>query len=407
MRLHLLIDRPIESYVYLERYVNDGSPSGYSFAHSVSRPYHPLYGHPTFDLPIFLIPRNRVIKEGRYEDLPCWGGTTDGSRLPIPVHPDLLGDVSLPVEFSGAPDLMIPVTPTASARTVLTNWRTATQPLFIKLHYPRKIGRFNRGIPLFKWLASIESARLTREYLHRFGSGFGVFDEFAGAYIESDRVDNGVGTIFRSLPNVLPDSTLIPAFALFSYDRQRPRDPTLLAQIISEFNYGIEDVIEQFVSPLVYSYVHLCTSGGLIPECNAQNLVFQVTTRGNVKRIFLRDMEDMWKDLTVMAALGLGSQYVEYHTIQEGVDRDYYRRRSFMFDFKLSEYVLLPMAISAASALNLSEKRMSDRIKEIVQHAWEPHPDYFQPRDRWFCYPKELHVSRDHYEERLGPLFRT
>jgi len=122
------------------------------------------------------------------------------------------------------------VAPTASTRTVLTMETPANVPRhFIKLHYPRRISRFNRRLRRKNIRNSVEA---THDLAHV------KFDKFA--YLPDSLGftygDGGApwGFLAREgTPRPYRGARfLVPYFALYGGDLQHPDDRPLLVQII-------------------------------------------------------------------------------------------------------------------------------------------------------------------------------
>lgn len=112
----------IELHMYMERYVNDGSPSGFSFTYSTSKQYSPKYGARSFELNLF-----------RTENIHLYGKNEHNifSNC-IAIHPD---DFDI---FKNRNDCQllnktVSAIPSSSPRTILTNLEGT--PYFLKLHY--------------------------------------------------------------------------------------------------------------------------------------------------------------------------------------------------------------------------------------------------------------------------------
>ncbi len=52
-------DKEVETYVYLEQLVNDGSPSGFTSVHQVSEEFRPQLCR-VFDLPVYGVDRSDI-----------------------------------------------------------------------------------------------------------------------------------------------------------------------------------------------------------------------------------------------------------------------------------------------------------------------------------------------------------
>ena len=61
MKLDEIFRDPTDSLIYMERYVNKGSPSGFTDKYTVSARYDPKSDYPSFDLPLFSFPIDEII----------------------------------------------------------------------------------------------------------------------------------------------------------------------------------------------------------------------------------------------------------------------------------------------------------------------------------------------------------
>jgi len=399
MRLKEIFDTPLPAFIHLERYVNDGSPSGFTGQRGVSAAYAPRGPAPGFEVEVLLMPNNDVVSFGDVATVRRLLGAPP-SCTPIPVHPDILPEIRAAPRMGSIPAISIRAQPTASERTLLT---AGPHPICMKLHYPRPIGRFLRDMQLFKWLGAQDSGRFIRDHLRR-NELIGIFDEPAGAFVFHGSA--GFGTIFRSLPLIGDKGALVPAFSLFARDRRAPEDPPLLEQLVHAEGLTPAWFIDELVRPLLEAYVELSTGAGLIPECNAQNLVASLPAGSPKVRWHLRDMEDVWKDVSVRRARGLESYCVPYHTIDLSTDADYFQRRSFLFDFKLGEYLLGPLVEAAAPLFGVPSEALVAEIRSLSRDLWSATPGYFASEDVWYGYPNVAEVSRATYVAHRGPRFR-
>lgn len=131
----------VEQMVLLERFRNDGSPTGFTWKKSSSVATCPRKSARWFALPLLPFAARDVRC---YGEIPSIFQT--GDRVLYPLHPDCVQLLSLSshkklIHSSPSPLL---VSPTASPRTVLikeTTWRG-----FAKLDYPFVLGRFPRAL---------------------------------------------------------------------------------------------------------------------------------------------------------------------------------------------------------------------------------------------------------------------
>ena len=100
-------------------------------------------------------------------------------------------------------------------------------------------------------------------------------------------------------------------------------------------------------------------------------------------------MEDVDKDLHLSKYFGYNYQCKSYphKCFEEGV-REYKYRSSFMYDFKLGEYILTPLIKVVADKYNLSIIGIQNKIKKYVKDKYLhilPN-DYFPSNGCWyFC----------------------
>lgn len=412
MKFDELCRSPVAGFLQLERYANDESPSGFTISRTaLPTEFHPLGHQSDFELPIFGLPRVSGVQIGEVRDVLWTRPILDADELPCPIHPVVLEEITgkFALLANSQPRLRVRASPTSSGRTVWVPAETETMGVFIKLHFPRVLGRFERGIPLYKWIAASESARLLATHRDVLMPRVDYFYDFVQLFFFEGSGSSGFGTFFRRFPaSFEPEGgrALIPSFSLFSRDRRQPEDPPLLWQILDRRRHSIETLMGELIAPLIESYVEMATNLGLIPEWNAQNLVLELDADGCLRRVCLRDMESLWKDLTVRRAQNLPADFATYHTLRRESDSDYFERRSFLFDFKFGEYVLRPICLSASQRLGVPPQSVLQAARDIGKAAWAAHPDYFSSADLWFRYQAAMEVSRETYEACRDPSFR-
>lgn len=384
-------------YLELERYWNDGSPSG--FNETVSSRYAPT-STGTFRMPVFEANIDACIQVGRPPS--SLGGGQSGATLPVPMHPDAIdATIQTAHAMRRRPIAWKEVVPTASGRTVLM----VDEPTqFIKLHYPAFLGRYPRDLRLFKWLAALENSRELRSHEQAFPPTMGYLPEDAGTFVAGS-METGFGVIYRSAaarPVQEQARVLIPAFSLFA----RRQTGSLICQILRARRDPFESLMGEFVEPLLSAYALLADRLGMIPECNAQNVLFEATPELCVSRVVFRDLGDMFKDLSRRAELGLHTAFCDYKSIDRARDRDYFERRSFSFDFKLGEYILGPLIAMVAEGMGVDVRRLQCAVREVALSTMPDPEEYFGSRTTWFSYPDEVQPGRGRYVQHERPRFR-
>lgn len=131
MKLDKIASNPREALNYLERFVNNGSPSGFTWKYTTSKSTSPLLGDKSYKLMVCYANDDFLSTYGNYPKF------LNSDPKAILIHPDNAKDerVSMfDIEESG-----IQVTPTSSARTV----QLCDYPGYLKLNYWGMIGRVN------------------------------------------------------------------------------------------------------------------------------------------------------------------------------------------------------------------------------------------------------------------------
>ena len=395
----------ISTYLYLERYWNDGSPSGYNL--NISGRYSPSSSHANFPLPVYAVDQFACTHIGELSY--HWSTEIlNLGKLPIPLHPRTYENIKRKYgDFPDQPHKNIDVVPLANGRTVF-HLDNGERPHFIKLHYPEIIGRIPRGLPLFKWISGLENSRELISHIHDFPSSLCFLPEPAGTFFQSTKASPGFGVLYRDFVPVPERKSclLLPAFSLFAQKELEHDTDPLLIQILNDFSPTIENFIDKFITPALSAFVFLSCEIGLIPELHAQNSLYEINLADGSTRFVIRDLSDIFKDFTLRRHIGLHNTFCSYKTINIDRDVDYYKRRSFSYDFKLGEYLLHPLARCFSKGMKIPLHDVIGAILEEAKSIWLKHPDYFLHTDKWYAYPKEDRVSRDSYIEYETPNFR-
>ncbi len=399
----------VDAYVFLERYCNDGSISG--FDRTVPERYSPFTKKATFELPILELDRYRLIQIGEIPYL--WArDTLLAGKLPMPIHPVSENDlISSHPALGGVSQFTIPVIPTSSGRTVMHTSGRET-PHFIKLHYPYEIGRFGRELKLHKWLSGLENSRELRQHEVEFPRGLAYLDEHSGVYYEGEHPIGGFGAIFRDFRPRPPRNNsplLVPTFSLYA-ERGRPSGyrPLLvdLLEVLTKGRARLDDFLQVLIRPVLECYRFLTLDLGLIPEAHSQNTLLECDLESCVVRVVFRDLGDIFKDYSIRCARRLHTSFCSYKCLDPRQDADIFQRRSFAFDFKLGYYLLEPMCRCFADATGVAVNNVIPAVRELSVSLWKDADDYFEDSAHWYCYPPERGVNRDSYERRSKPLFR-
>jgi hypothetical protein len=375
---------PISARRYMERYINGGSPSGFTQRYTSSPETNPFGVTPQFCLWSASIAPDCIEDMGR---LPGWLRVGE-----IPLHPDMVDEPIFTVHAANIHRTDVMVTPTASTRTVeILDSRYGG---YIKLNYDRLLGRVNRRLTRSHANAALDVTRILEDAVAEgtLPPLFAFFAEF-GARVallqQPDETSLEWGAVFRELnPHPWRETTafLIPAFSLFALDSNRPADPPLLAQLIELAAMPSDEYIyENIARPIVSCYFELLLRYALQFECNAQNMVLGFDLSGSITTVAFRDFESVDKDISLAEDLELTVIFNSYPF--KCVKREFYNysiKHSFMYDFKLGEYVLTPIIGMVEPA---AQAALSANIRELARDYIRRLPVGFFPLDGlWYSY---------------------
>lgn len=392
--------------MHLERFVNDGSPSGYSEGpHQVAEPFRPSAPVRSFELPLFRVEATECIGVGV---APTEGFRFDPSpeyRV-VPVHPDI--DRHTVISAGGVPHGFLEVAATSSSRTVAV----IGADHHLKLHYPGLVGRAPRELPLRRVSRSVAVSSALDEAIASPAARAGVdfLREPVGQVWTSGEVE--IGAILRETGPLRPRSAggiVLPWFAMASVDRLAPTDAPLLVQLVQSSD-SMPTTVEKVIEPVLNAFLWLALAQGLIPEAHGQNLLVEVSNEGRVVRVIFRDLLDFVVDDTIRESMG--RSFVEgARTFSDPHDL-LGRWRSWAFDFKLSEYALLPVmqCIARAHHVPLGAVQVECKrhvLKLFAEFGWDASA-YFSRGDEVSYIGQEVPAWGDapHFLTRRGALLR-
>jgi hypothetical protein len=402
-----VIASPVVARRYLERYVNDGSPSGFTQKYTSSPATSPFGPTPTFPLLAAGLP-DHVI-----EDFGCLPGWLSSGEVPL--HPDMALEPLIVFNALEVNATTIQVTPTASTRTVEV--LDPAHPGFVKLSYKGLLGRVERQISKSHALSALDVTDLLDQAIERRSlPAVCSFLRESGARVASLKTTTGAnyewGTVFRESephPSHAATKFFLPVFALFGRDKKRPDDPLILNQLIgSQSPSAHEYVFHEIISPIVTCYFELMLGCAMQFECNAQNVLLGFDSSGRTTAVVFRDFESVDKDLSLAEDLGLQITFrsAPFKCVHRGL-YNYSIKHSFMYDFKLGEYVLSPI-IGAASS-GATSRCLIEHTKELGRGYVGRLPCSFFPADgQWYSYDNVVvdKTARRPYVGRPSPKYR-
>ncbi|WP_316186253.1 MULTISPECIES: IucA/IucC family protein [unclassified Bradyrhizobium] len=397
----------LEVYLHLERYVNRGSPSGFSDVNTTSPGTSAKGSERGFHLPSVEFPSTVECVE--YGLAP--------SFLPsgyLPLHPDMMSNDSFKRCTTVNREFRF-VSPTASERTVMDR---SGDGWFYKLSYNELIGRAPRLITTQHAQSAVEvtsfiSSAIQAQTLPR---GLYFMRETFGRVFKvpnSGRLDEW-GVVLREprpYPHEPTIKLLLPAFAAFSKDSQSPNDALILHQLYERQSKSIEDFLfEDLIAPVYDCYFSLLQNCGMQIEAHAQNIMFALDGSLQIRGVVIRDAESVDKDFSLIETLGLAINPTEtdYKCLRLG-QYNYHIMHSFMFDFKLGEYLVSPLIECAADKYDVNRSTLVERIKKHNATHLEKLPHDFFPSDsKWYSYENVVHTpgARRQYTAHDCPKYR-
>ncbi|MCE7062360.1 hypothetical protein [Dyadobacter sp. CY343] len=396
-------DELFDMYIYLERYINDGSPSGFELGLPAS--YSPFGHQKSVHIPVLLDSWKNHLQIGKIPNIFSY----TQENIPFFVHPFILDEVAIFEDIKHLIVNTVEVQPTASGRTVF--WhdkRQSVVPWFIKLHYPTLLGRFSRELNLFRWLAILERSRELFTLTSIFPKDFCFLYDAGGTFFQNKEPGLNFGTIFRETapsPKLGSKYLLIPSFSLFATKNNNGNGTSLLSDLIEFCDLTPDRFLDLLIFPLINSYIFLIRKLGMIPEFNAQNVLYELDIASKQVRVVFRDVGDCFIDFEIREMENLHLNFCSYKTLDPLRHHDIFQRRSFAFDFKLSHYILLPLLNEFSKSTSFSRSHLVLRVKEYFKSKFPAYPKYFNS-EKWYSYPNEFGVNRDSYIENSDPIFR-
>ena len=418
VKIKELIKNPARAARYVERHVNDGSPSGFSEKFTTSRQTSPFGLTHGFNLHICRAPADWCRTYGEIPQWPAGEGIADTSWILI--HPDMAENrqlVNPEVSLSLVTEHR--VVPTASGRTV--QYVNGIEPDYVKLHYDGILGRINRALPFTKSISGPEVSRIVCAGISEglLCEKMAVLPEVGARTVTLPFEDGFVewGMTWRSHKPYGKTAKqvhfAIPAYGLFSTDRFASYDLELLVQIIRAVGGKPEDyVLEKLVIPMLDCYFSVVQNLGLHLEWNAQNLLIGFDEELCPVAFISRDLKSVDKDLTMRERLGLPNDFDvhPFKCIEKG-QYNYAIKHSFMFDHKFGDYVIDPILSVVSEAMGCKQVGLRAAVRDAADaHIRKLPGDFFPEDDCWYMFRRVL-VDQDRedrpYLALKNPKFRT
>lgn len=403
MLLKTIKSSSLTAWQYMERYVNRGSESGFDKVNqslpSFTSAYSEQCCYPMNVYDCRILKTETLFANDAHDILQPNEFVFHPGNIILSKDNELLRQTLK--SFTLIMETQYTAIPTASSRTVFINNSSDKCLGFLKLHYDGLIGRVNRAITKQQALSSIELTKVITDAMNKaiLPRDLYFFKEPFAKVVYNGTYE--MSYIYRELKPYPYDERLkyiIPMFSLFSIDKCAPSDKTLLQQLFEAQNKPIEDfLLDKILLPIFKSYFELLLTLGLQPEWQAQNVLLGIDENYDICGIVFRDLESVDKDIELMKSLTFyhNKQYpffesYDYKCIwynyRPYTNNSYQIKHSFMFDFKLCRYLVLPIIEAACSFCHCNKDRLEKVIAEFNQQYLLRLPLDFFPQNCWYNY---------------------
>ena len=281
MQLSLKIIRdPINSLIYLERYVCTKDYHVLANYSEVSKSYNPQTRNDGFELPLLNFPINL---HGDVNSIP------NILKSHFPMHPDTVEDLKIKMEEIVQ---YIKVIPTSSMRTVLVDAKE--KKVFLKLSINRYIARSKRKLSSKQIIHGLAVTKDIEKALSEKSmqlKDFAFLPEVAG--IVTTIHGEEIGAVVRSVepyPKNNTDRGYIQFFALYSSDINNPSDEPLLVQLIRHNSVDpLDFTLTKIIEPVIRHFNYFASEKGLLLQAHAQNTLLEINPDFSIGRIIYRD----------------------------------------------------------------------------------------------------------------------
>src|SRR5499426_4449460 len=392
-----------QALLYMERYVDEGTRTYSPFAaKSEAAPeYQPRSGCPSFELITVFAPQSQVSIFQAEPQRNLLEYYVPSEQVRFLIHPETWASSGidnldeLHALRRGEP---LQVAPTASTRTALTTETPANVPRhFIKLHYARRISRFNRRLRRKNIRNSVEA---THDLAHVRFDKFAYLPDSLG-FIYGDCGAPWGFLVRERTPRPFQEARfLIPYFALYGGDLQHPEDRPLLVQMIERLGAEPQSfVISEIMIPVLDCWAKVVRDRGILLESHAQNLLLEIDSDFRPRRVVHRDF-DVWFDAEIRKRAGLVVMGASI-----GTDTPYPREQhySLVYDHFIGRGLFDYLLGVLTRFYSVKESKVRGRVAEAF-HRNFPDADLILPGDTTYYFSNELLPGN---EFRLVDMKRT
>lgn len=292
---------PIPSLVYLDRYRNEGTRtySNHAAYTEAGEAYRPDAPHAGFELPLFEVPRDRMLVHTVNPPPALSSAFLATDRVPFCIHPQVLEQrpedlyVRRTLELSRGRS-HVAVLPSSSTRTLYAT--DAEHPHAIKVHFPFKISRYSRKMRHEVVEQALNVSRELEAQIDHLDDRFAFLREVIGVSHPNMDPDSTRGEHWGYLvrdmtpfPGVKAERRLIPGFALYGRDYFEPDRTLLLYELIGQGD-PVAYVLDNIMLPIVRHWVQCFRQFGYLLEPHGQNVVLELGPDHSVARIVHRDL---------------------------------------------------------------------------------------------------------------------
>lgn len=409
-----IFDNIEESFIYMERYVNDGSPSGWTELRGTSEETNPFTGHECFNLLEFVD-----------SDTDCEFLGEPSSLFAVNyAHPDSINSDVLKEGKRLISKSKVRVSPTSGGRTMLV--RSGEYNGFVKLTYDSsRLGRVDRQLTRAHCVSSLEVSSTIKDCIDKgaFGNRISILLEKSAKITRIKTSDSEYewGTILREkrpYPYVCDSRQIVPGFSLFGkdhYSESTINDEYLINQFISLSECEPKEYLIDLLKLSVDAWFLSLLNCSFILETHGQNCYFEIDKNYNIKRFVIKDLDSVDKDISFAKAKGLNSEWESfpYACFYKDVPEDhpwYYNvRPSYMFDFKMGTYLLNPILNTVCEKFSLDADEIRLTIQEYTTNTYiSQMPRGYFPKNAWYyCDNSERKPGeRRKYYLKQNPPFR-
>ncbi len=318
----------IPSLTYLDRYRNEGTRT-YSkhadYTEAEDR-YNPVIGSDSFDLKVLRVPREHLLVYQANPVHQLQSFYLDRDEALFCVHPQVFSACQDDPYLQrllryGHMAPALKVSPSSSTRTLYVH---ASIPHAVKVHFPYRISRYGRKMRDEVIEQAIAVSLEIEKGINFFPHNFAFFREVIGVAVNdpnpgTERGENW-GYLVRDMepfPSVIGDRKLVPGFSLYGKDVHDPAIPLLLYTLIGD-EHPVEWVLQRIMLPIVSHWVSCYRIFGFMLEPHGQNVLLELDTDNQVKRIVHRDLS-VGIDMRIRQDCGLSSEHLnEYNRMNSG-----------------------------------------------------------------------------------------